>query len=111
MAWFNADDKMHGHPKVRRAGLAAIGLWVLCGTYCTDFLTDGLVPLWYIESWPDGPKLAKHLVKCGFWESAPDGDYQFLSWGEYQRTKEKVLADREKTRVRLANFRAKKQDA
>ena len=22
MAWFNADDKMHGHPKVRRAGLA-----------------------------------------------------------------------------------------
>ena len=104
MPWFNADDKMHGHPKVRRAGLEAIGLWVVCGTYCTDFLTDGLVPAWYINSWPKGPKLAKHLVESGFWEAAQGGDYQFLSWDEYQRTKEQVLAAKEKAAERKAKF-------
>jgi len=109
MAWFNADDKMHGHPKVRRAGLEAIGLWLVCGTYCTDFLTDGLVPAWYIQSWPKGPKLANHLVKCGFWEPASDGDFQFLSWSEYQRTKKKVLEDREQNRQRIADWRAAKK--
>jgi len=109
MAWFNADDKMHGHPKVRRAGLEAIGLWLVCGTYCTDFLTDGLVPAWYINSWPKGPKLANHLVKCGFWEPAADGDFQFLSWSEYQRTKKKVLEDREANRQRIADWRATKK--
>lgn len=99
MAWFNADDKMHGHPKVRRAGLEAIGLWTVCGTYCTDYLTDGLVPAWYIQSWPKGKQLAERLVKAGLWEAAGD-DYQFLSWAEYQRTKEKVKEDKEKAAER-----------
>ena len=108
MAWFNADDKMHGHPKVRRAGLEAIGLWVVCGTYCTDYLTDGQVPSWYVLSWPKGKQLAEKLVRTGFWEHAPDG-YQFLSWDEYQRTKEKVLKDRAKGRQRLADWRATKK--
>lgn len=108
MAWFNADDKMHGHPKVRRAGLEAIGLWLVCGTYCTDFTTDGLVPEWYINSWPKGQKLADHLVKCGFWEPATDGDFQFLSWSEYQRTKAQVLADKKKTADRVKAWREKR---
>lgn len=99
---------MHGHPKVRRAGLEAIGLWVVCGTYCTDYLTDGQVPSWYVLSWPKGKQLAEKLVRTGFWEHAPDG-YQFLSWDEYQRTKEKVLKDRAKGRQRLADWRATKK--
>ncbi|MCY1675603.1 hypothetical protein OVA06_12950 [Pseudarthrobacter sp. SL88] len=45
MAWFNADDKMHSHTKSRLAGLDAMGLWLLVGTYCTDYLTYGAVPL------------------------------------------------------------------
>lgn len=105
MPWFNADDKMHGHPKVRAAGLEAIGLWVVCGTYCTDYLTDGLVPSWYIQSWPKGKALADRLVKANFWERAGE-DYQFLSWDEYQRTKDKVLTERKKARDRLAKWRA-----
>lgn len=105
MPWFNADDKMHGHPKVRVAGLEAIGLWVVCGTYCTDYLTDGLVPSWYVLSWPKGKQLAEKLIKSGFWERSDD-DYQFLSWDEYQRTKEKVLEDRKEARDRMAKYRA-----
>ena len=26
MAWFKVDDTLHGHPKVRRAGAAAVGV-------------------------------------------------------------------------------------
>ncbi|MEV8149930.1 hypothetical protein AB0O52_17515 [Arthrobacter sp. NPDC080073] len=104
MAWFNADDKMHGHPKSRAAGLEAMGLWLLAGTYCTDYLTDGLVPAWYVESWPKGKQLAQKLIKVGLWESAGD-DYQFLSWEEYQRTKSQVEADKAKARERKAEWR------
>lgn len=82
-----------------------MGLWVLAGTLCTDYLTDGLVPAWYVSSWPRGPELARELVACGFWERAGD-DWQFLSWAEYQRTKEKVLEDREAARIRMAEWRA-----
>lgn len=83
----------------------------VCGTYCTDFLTDGLVPLWYIQTWPNGTKLANHLVQTGFWEEAPDGDYQFLSWDEYQRTRTKVIAEREKARMRKQKWRDEHPDA
>lgn len=103
MAWFNADDKMHSHPKSRIAGLEAMGLWLLAGTYCTDYLTDGEVPEWFVESWPRGKQLAGKLVKAGFWEAAEDG-WQFLSWAEYQRTKEQVLAAKEKAAERKAKF-------
>lgn len=109
MAWFNADDQLHAHPKSRAAGLEALGLWVVAGTYCTNYLTDGLVPTWFIESWPNGKKLAQKLVETKFWEQTPDGEYRFLSWSEYQRTKEKVLDDRAKAAERKARHNAKKE--
>lgn len=103
MAWFNADDKMHSHPKMRAAGLEAIGLWTLAGTYCTDYLTDGDVPAWFVDSWPKGKQLAQKLVKAGLWTADGD-DWRFLSWGEYQRTKEQVIAAKEKAAERKAKF-------
>jgi hypothetical protein len=106
MAWFNADDKMHSHPKSRVAGLEAMGLWLLAGTYCTDYLTDGAVPLWFVESWPRGKQLAQKLIKAGLWEAAGE-DFQFLSWSEYQRTKAQVLADKKKAADRVKEWRQK----
>lgn len=104
MAWFNADDKMHSHPKPRKAGLEAMGLWLVCGTYCTDYLTDGLVPAWYVDSWPKGKQLAQKLIKAGFWTPTEE-DYRFLSWDEYQRTKKQVEEDKAKARERKAAWR------
>lgn len=103
MAWFNADDKMHSHPKSRAAGLEAIGLWLLAGTYCTDYMTDGAVPLWFVESWPRGKQLAAKLVKVELWESSGE-NFQFLSWSEYQRTKAQVLAAKGKAAERKQKF-------
>lgn len=62
MPWFNADSKMHSHPKIRAAGLEAMGLWPVSGTYAAEFLTDGFVPAWYVESWPKGRRLAQKTV-------------------------------------------------
>jgi hypothetical protein len=44
MPWFRLEDSFHNHPKVHQAGNAAIGLWVRCGTYSAQYLTDGHVP-------------------------------------------------------------------
>lgn len=108
MAWFNADDKMHSHPKMRTAGLEAMGLWLLAGTYCTDYLTDGHVPNWFIDSWPGGQALAQKLVTTRLW-AADKGGYQFLSWAEYQRTKDKVLQDKAAAAERKERHKRKKE--
>lgn len=109
MPWFNADDKMHSHPKPRQAGLEAMGLWLLAGTYCTDYVTEGRVPGWYVESWPRGRRLAQKLVDARFWEATEEG-WQFLSWAEYQRTKEQIEEDRAKARERQRKWREQRRD-
>lgn len=89
MAWYKVDDKLHSHPKARRAGLAAMGLWSLAGSHCMDYLTDGIVEEWFVDSWPDGRNLAARLVKVGLWDEHADG-WTFHDWSKYQPTAEAV---------------------
>jgi hypothetical protein len=42
--WFKLDDSFHSHPKVIAAGNEAVGLFVRCGTYAAEHLTDGFIP-------------------------------------------------------------------
>jgi hypothetical protein len=44
MPWFRLEESFHSHPKVVAAGNAAAGLWVRCGTYSAQYLTDGYIP-------------------------------------------------------------------
>ena len=44
MPWFTVDDSFYDNPKVRRAGNAAAGLWLRCGTYSARYLLDGRIP-------------------------------------------------------------------
>lgn len=104
MPWFKVDDNLHSHPKARRAGLEAMGLWALAGSHCMSYLTDGVVEGWFVEAWPRGAKLAAQLVKVGLWEVHPDG-WSFHDWDGFQPTREKVLAEREKTKARVERFR------
>lgn len=94
MAWYKIDDKLHSHPKARRAGLPAMGLWSLAGSHCMDYLTDGVVEEWFVESWPDGRRLAEKLVKVGLWNERPDGCWEFHDWGKYQPTADAVKEKR-----------------
>ncbi len=108
MPWFRTDDQLHAHPKPRRAGLAAMGLWTLAGSHCMAYLTDGVVERWFVESMPDGTKLARKLVTAGLWDEHPDG-WVFHDWAEYQFTREQVLADREGAAERMRRVRANRK--
>lgn len=110
MPWFKVDDKIHSHPKARRAGLAAMGLWGLAGSHCMDYLTDGVVERWFVESWPKGVKLAGELVAVGLWDEHPDG-WQFHDWDDYQPTRDKVLTERAATKERVERWRAEHRNA
>lgn len=93
MTWFRADDQQHSHPKVIEAGLEAMGLWLLAGTYCCDKLTDGFVAWPVIERLAGGKAKAKKLAKLlvdakgesqvGLWEEV-DGGCRFHDWRVYQ---------------------------
>lgn len=107
MPWFRVDDQIHSHPKARRAGLAAMGLWALAGSHCMNYLTDGVVESWFVEAWPDGPALAARLVEVGLWRQHPQG-WEFHDWDGYQPSREKLLAEREAGRVRVAKHRERK---
>lgn len=107
MVWFKVDDKLHSHPKSRRAGTAAMGLWALAGSHCMDYLTDGVVEVWFVESVPDGAELAGRLVASGLWHEHPQG-WVFHDWAEFQPTREKVLAEREATKARVEKHRAQR---
>ena len=108
MPWFRTDDQLHAHPKPRRAGLAAMGLWTLAGSHCMAYLTDGVVERWFVDSMPDGAKLARKLVTAGLWDEHPDG-WVFHDWAEYQFTREQVLADREGAAERMRRVRANRK--
>jgi hypothetical protein len=111
MPWFPVDDAFHGHPKARRAGFEAIGLWTVAGSYCMAYLTDGFVPEWFVKEKPRGVALAKRLVAAGLWrvgENDGEGGWWFHDW-KPECTKAHVLAVRKNARQRKAKSRESQQ--
>lgn len=107
MSWFPVDDAFHSHPKSRKAGLEAVGLWTVSGAFCMAYLTDGFVPEWFVRQQPRGMALAKKLVEAGLWRTAKrDGElgFQFHDW-KHECTKTVILANREKARQRKQKSR------
>lgn len=84
--WFRVDDKLHDHRKARKAKKAAMGVWVLAGSWCADNLTDGFVPADVLPRW--GTKAdAAALVAAGLWTvGTRDGErgWHFHDWGGFQ---------------------------
>lgn len=112
--WFKVDDTLHSHPKSRSAGLAAMGLWSLAGSYCSQYVTEGFVPEWFVIAWPSGKKHATSLVRAGLWfvsECAGETGWQFHDWDHYQMTREEIERDRELNRERQRRFREKRREA
>ena len=109
MPHFKVDDMLHSHPKPRRAGLEAMGLWALAGSHCMAYKSDGFVPTWFVASWPRGPKLAAQLVTAGLWFlDAQDNQpgWRFHDWDDVQLTAAEIEADREHSRERQRKYRA-----
>lgn len=86
MVFFWVDDKFHEHRKPAQAGLEAVGLWSLAGSYCGDNLTDGFVPERVLSRWATpakGKRLALALVAAGLWfpdEHDGEAGWRFHDW-------------------------------
>ena len=102
MTWMKVDDNLHAHRKPKKAGVPAMGLWVLAGSWCADMLTDGFIPDYIAASLdPAYEEHAAALVRAGLWDAAEqDGDegWQFDGWDEYQPARAEVLSKREQER-------------
>lgn len=68
MPWFKIDDSAHSHPKFRRAGNAALGLWLRCGAYSAQHLLEGIVPGDVARDYGTATQ-AKKLITVGLWHS------------------------------------------
>jgi hypothetical protein len=114
MPYFKVDDMLHSHPKPRRAGLEAMGLWSLAGSHCMAYKLDGFVPTYFVAAWPRGPKLAAQLVSAGLWSLGErDGQpgWQFHDWDDVQMTAAEIELDREHSRQRQRRYRDKMRQA
>ena len=117
MVWFKVDDKLHDHPKAWKAGVNALGLWTLAGSWCGDNLTDGFVPDYVAARWDKAYKrLAARLVDAGLWEPVTrDGvtGWQFHDWTApgMQPTAAKVKAERQAAADRQARARDKARES
>lgn len=110
MAFFLVDDQFHGHPKVRKAGLEAVGLWSVAGSHCRAYKSDGFVPAWFVSGYPKGKQLALRLVSAGLWkrdaEHGEDG-YRFHDWHHIHDPADEIERQREMGRQRQRRRREK----
>lgn len=114
MPWFKVDDGLHSHPKPRRAGLGAMGLWTVAGSWSAQHAQEGFVPDWFVAGWPSGRKHAGQLVEAGLWQPvtvAAETGWRFHDWEHFQPSKEEIERDREHNRERQKRFREKRRQA
>ncbi|MFB7007863.1 MULTISPECIES: hypothetical protein [unclassified Streptomyces] len=89
MSWFKIDDGFHCHPKVFAAGTPAIGLYVRCGSWAAQQVTDGVIPK-QIAKLYGTPRMIKALVDANLWhqkghecESCPELDANSYAIHQY----------------------------
>lgn len=96
MTWFKVDDSFHSHPKVMAASPAALGLWVVAGSWSGMNLTEGHVPSHVLPRLvPKAERLARELVAVGLWDRVENG-FVFHDWTSYNPTRSEAIAARER---------------
>ncbi len=117
MTWMKVDDNLHAHPKARRAGLEAMGLWTLAGSHASAYVAEGregFVPSWWVETWPRGKTLAGRLVTAGLWTPETfDGEpgWRFHDWLDANPSWEQEQQRKAGDRERQARLRQGKKGA
>jgi hypothetical protein len=110
LTWFKVDDSFHSHPKVLAASPAALGLWVVAGSWSGSNLSDGFVPDHVLPRLvPDSVTLAKELTTAGLWKRVRGG-YRFHDWSDFNPESGAVLAEREAARQRMRAVRARRKE-
>jgi hypothetical protein len=107
MVWFRVDDRLPDHHKVRKAGTAAMGLWLLAGAWAAGNLTDGWVPLEVARRYGT-KRQADRLEEAGLWVAgvrAGEPGWNFHDWTEHQPTREMVQKRRQNATERQTKWR------
>ena len=104
MTWFRVEDTFGNHPKVNRAGNAAVGLWVRCATYSAQHLTDGRIPPETVRGYGKAREI-QALIDAGLWVENGSG-FVIPDYLDYNPSRAEVLerraADRERKRRRAS---------
>ena len=110
MTWVRLEDSFPEHPKI--LGLSVPAKWLivegLC--WCNRNLTDGFIAAEAAPRLGATKKLIGELEAAGVWEPCPGG-WQVHDYGDFQPSRERVLAEREAGRLRKAKHDAKKKAA
>lgn len=105
MSWVRVDDRFWCHPKVIRAGVEAIGLWLLACCWASTQETDGRLPADVLESIPGYRKpLANRLVSVGLWDEI-EGGFQIHDYLEFNPSAADQQAKRAASAERMRRSR------
>jgi hypothetical protein len=78
MAWGKLDDGYHGHRKIRRAGLAAVGVHAMAISYSSAYGLDGFVDVdWIAQVIPDADErraILERLLRLRLFEEVTRGE-------------------------------------
>lgn len=123
MAWVRVDDAFYDHPKFHDVNALGVALWVTSLAWANRNLTDGFIPrsqavrlinldgIDIHHGMAGRPVIADdaidQLIGCGAWIEVDRG-YQIVNYLEFQPSAEKVRADREAARTRMALARTGK---
>lgn len=95
MAWFKVDDKLHDHRKPMVAGKAAMGIWVLAGSWASAQGNGGFVPARVLSRWGGTRRDAEHLVAAGLWspgEHDAEPGWWYHDWEDHNPDADTVAA-------------------
>lgn len=109
MAWFALDDGFDTHPKVRKAGNAAVGLFVRLGVHATRHLTEGHLDGDIVRRYGTEPNVRKLIAvgmlhgsghACPRCPQPAEGDYVIHDYLDYNKSRAQIEAAREAARKR-----------
>ena len=86
---------------------SALALWVLCGSWCGDHLTDGHVPS-YVAAQFGTEHAASELVRVGLWDVTETG-YRFHDWEDMQPSRVTVTESRRYHAEKQQRYRDRKR--
>ena len=109
MPWFALDDGFDTHPKVRKAGNAAVGLFVRLGVHATRHLTEGHLDGDIVRDYGTAATIRK-LVTVGMLHDAghgcrrcpqpAEGGFYIHDYLDYNKSRAQIEASREAARKR-----------
>lgn len=138
MPWVRISDDYSDHAKLRDLTAAEVAMWLAGIAYANRNLSDGVIPARVTAGFitTDGlyerdgrsyrevsaSAVVRRLVVHGLWHDldsicascppvASTGEYRIHDYLDYQPSREKVLMEREKTRLRVGRHRAGKRDS